>query len=301
MRNKKSYNDTTDYMSRQSPFWYDSPIFELKELSEKYKNNDNKVLYPYVPIRIVALLEAYFQQNYAIIIDNNKKCRENCKELFKENIKFDLEIISSIENGQLSSGEYISLLLPCNSFDDIIKNYKSLTKDIITEDPFVDKEMVKEMIEIFKYRHVFCHEGCGTNNLSNDKLIVWLNTTIDFITHMNGIFLKIRQIDFSTIEQFAIDEFEKADKELTIIINKLKEIYRVTELFDKVDYLEEFKDYRSKRAKIEITDYCEGDDINVAKYYWSMTAITQELIYGLNKRYRNHLRYFDIRTKNNEG
>lgn len=295
---KKSCIAAKEYFSRQSPFWFDSPLFELKDILETYKNCENSVLYPYVPIRIVALLESYFQHNYALIIDKNTKCRENCKDLLKESIKIDLDVITSIENGQMSFGEYTSLLLPCNSFIDIINNCKILSKDIDIDNPLLNDNIVKEMNNIFKYRHMFCHEGCNYNNLDKTKLISWLDTTITLITQMNGYFFKLVYSDEYDTKQLAIEEFDRVDKELANIINELKEIYRVTECFDNVDYLEDFYEYRSKRAKKEITDYIEGEELNVTAYYWSMTEITKELISGLKRRYKVHLRYFKSLEQN---
>ena len=102
------------------------PSFEIDRLKDEIEVSKNMLLLEYVPVKIVACLEEGFRQQYKSIIDSPfyRKNLKNIRSL--KDTKFDFDIISAFEDNEVSLGDYISYLLPCNGIQDIITNLNEL-------------------------------------------------------------------------------------------------------------------------------------------------------------------------------
>ena len=102
------------------------PSYEIEELKREVKNSENSLLLEYIPVKLVASLEEGFRQQYKSIIDS-PFYRKNLKDVkYLKDTKFDFEVISAFEDNEITLGDYISYLLPCNNVQDIISNLNEL-------------------------------------------------------------------------------------------------------------------------------------------------------------------------------
>lgn len=128
----------------------------------------------FFPIKCVACVEGYFRLVYAHLIDFGNPFRNNAKH-FSE-IKFSIETVLSLDMGDVSAGDFISHLLPINRFESVNSvmstliggDFKDKLKVLFLKKPhmipfFGTKEdifndTIKIISEMFKLRHVYCHE-----------------------------------------------------------------------------------------------------------------------------------------------
>jgi len=155
----KAFLDDSEFLEKK----YD--IFLIRQLTN---------LDPFFPIKCVACIEGYFRLVYANLIDFGDPYRNNAKQF--SDIKFSTEIVLSLDGGNVSVGDFISHLLPINNFENlnsimstlIGEDFKCKIKEIFlaqpqmkplfgtTEDIF--ENIVKRISEMFKLRHIYCHE-----------------------------------------------------------------------------------------------------------------------------------------------
>ena len=291
-KNKISGEEAIANLKRMGYSYYSSADSELSYLKEVYEKSDDEVLYPYVPIRIVALLEGYFQEEYSYIIDADAKYRKNFTKLVKD-VQFELPIIDLFEKNTITFGEYASMLLPCNNVGDILKNIKELFgKDDFAE-KFAGTDILKDVEEIFRYRHIFCHEIAGNIRLEKGQMLRMMVSASEFLKRSGSYISEILNLDVpdTTMEMVeeASKDFEAKDKELHELIDWLKENVEDYALGNEDGYMDVFDEYRIKRAEKTCEQYEDGSAYEIF-YNISMTETTEELINGLMKRYRYWLR-----------
>ena len=153
-------------------------IIDDSEYLEKrhgiFSSEQLRGLDPFFPIKCVACVEGYFRLVCAHLIDFGDPFRNNAKQF--SDIKFSTETVLSLDVGNVSAGDFISHLLPMNSFEHI----NSIMTTLVGDDfkgrlkekyiklrrlkPFfgTDEEHFNEEIkivsEMFKLRHIYCHE-----------------------------------------------------------------------------------------------------------------------------------------------
>jgi hypothetical protein len=128
----------------------------------------------FFPIKCVTCIEGYFRLLIADLIDYGSPFRENAKNI--SDIKFSIDTVLSLQTGKVSAGDLISHILPISSFADVCsimsslvgKDFKSELKAMYMKVPglkplFGTQEdvfngIIKVVSEMFKYRHVYCHE-----------------------------------------------------------------------------------------------------------------------------------------------
>ena len=147
MKKKISYEEAMGNLQRMGSSYSASVGFELDYLRELFKKCDEAILYPYIPMRIVALIEGHFQEMDSNIIDADVKYRRNFTSLVKD-LQFDLSVIDSFEKNTITFGEYASMLLSCNKPEDIINNIKVLIGDDGFIKEFDGTTVLKDVKEI---------------------------------------------------------------------------------------------------------------------------------------------------------
>ena len=128
----------------------------------------------FFPIKCVACIEGYFRLLIADLIDFGNPFRENAKQF--SDVKFSIETVLSLQMGKVSVGDFISHLLPIKSFDSICSimstligtDFKEKLKAMYLKKshlkPFfgtkedIFNDIIKVVAEMFKHRHVYCHE-----------------------------------------------------------------------------------------------------------------------------------------------
>ena len=295
MKKKISYEEVMANLCRVGIDYHSSADYEIEILRGTFEKCDDGVLYPYIPIRLVALMEGYFQELYSNIIDADVKYRRNFANLVKD-VQFELPLIDSFEQNTITFGEYASMLLPCNSFEDILKNISTLLETDRLKDEFKDTSILADVKEIFIYRHIFCHEVAGNVGLEHEKIMKMIDSASELMNKVGGfvsgiLYPKSPELTPEIIYE-AQKDFEAKDKELHDLIKWLKENVDFEYWGINLDFMDVFEDYRKKRAEKVCENYEDG---SLYGYFYnqSMTESTEELINGLKKRFRHWLRTFN--------
>lgn len=296
MKKKIAYDEVMANLCRVGIDYYSSASGEIEILRGTFEKCDDAVLYPYIPMRLVALMESYFQELYSNIIDTDVKYRHNFAKLVKD-VQFELPMIDSFEQNTITFGEYASMLLPCNQLEDIFTNISTLLDTNRLKDEFNDTSILADVKEIFKFRHIFCHEIAGNIRLEHGKILRMIDSASELMNIVGGFVSGILSPVTSELTPDIINEaqkdFEAKDKELHELIKWLKENVDVQYWHINFDFMEVFEEYRRKRSEKVCKNIEDGTMYGFA-YTLSMTEITDELICGLKKRYRVLLRNYGL-------
>lgn len=294
MKKQLQLSELTESLERgKNYFQVPRELYDLQDLCYKM---GNPLLIEYIPVKIVACFEQFFRAEYQEILEK-PKVKKNLKniDLFKDT-KFDFEVIGAFEENTISLSEYLSLLIPCSKLADI-NNAISKLLGIKYLEEFGKKEdgkvILESISEIFRLRHIYCHEVPLKQALDVDNARKLISHAIAFIDNTDDI---IRNTLYSShiggIEEINIakNEFEKADKELDELINTLK-IKQVKGPFHYNDfsYIEKWKEYRKDRA------FCDSSINNKESYlplnyYRNMERTTKSLIKELKEDYKYELK-----------
>lgn len=296
MKKKIAYEDVLGNLCRVGIDYYSSADYEIEILRGTFEKCDDAVLYPFIPMRLVALMEGYFQELYSNIIDADVKYRRNFANLVKD-VQFELPIIDSFEQNTITFGEYAAMLLPCNQLEDILNNISTLLDTNKLKDEFKDTSTLAVVKDIFNYRHIFCHEIAGIIRLEHEKILKMIDSASVFMKTVGGL---VSGILYPQVPELTLDiiheaqkDFEAKDKELHELINWLEENVDFEYLGTNLDFMDVFEGYRKQRAEKVCEDYA-GGSIYGYFYTQSMTETTEELINGLKKKYRLWLRAFNM-------
>lgn len=289
-KNKLSYKNVIETLQRQKN---EHPICLLNNLKYALSESTSKQLYPFVPIRIVGIIEGFCAQQYQFIIDAGSSYRERLFKLLNINdMKFDAVLINRLIEGTVTFGEYTSFLISCNNIQDIFNSFSVLLNINDFESQFNEK-VKKDIQDVFRNRHMFCHEMVDSPNLTFNLIIQWIDSAIEFITKICDKVLSViypnspkTQTDMNI--QVTID-ITTADKKLQALLNKLKKITVDIPLFPNLDFMDVFKQYRIERAKIEYSSFIDGS-IYPLLVGQSILETTNELIDTLNRKYKIYLR-----------
>lgn len=292
MKKKLAYDEVMASLSRVGVDYYSSADCEIELLRETFEKCDDTCLYPFIPMRLVALMEGYFQELYSSIIDADSKYRKNFPKLVKD-VQFETLIIDSFEQNTITFGEYASMLLPCNKVDDILTNISTLLDTDRFKDEFKNTSLLEDVKETFYYRHIFCHEIAGNIRLEQSKIMKMIDSTSEFMKRTSSFVTGILYPNVPELTPDIINEaqkdFDTKDKELHELINWLEENVNDELMNNDLDFLDIFEEYRKKRSERACKNFEDGRIYEFA-YVLSMTDITDELICGLKKKYRIWLR-----------
>lgn len=296
MKKKIAYEEVMANLCRVGIDYHSSADYEIEILRGTFEKCDDAVLYPYIPMRLVALMEGYFQELYSNIIDADVKYRRNFAKLVKD-VQFELPMIDSFEQNTITFGEYASMLLPCNQLEDILINISTLLDTDRLKDEFNDTTILADVKEIFKYRHIFCHEIAGNIGLEHEKIMKMIESASEFMNRVGGfvsgiLYPKAPELTPDIINE-AYKDFEAKDKELHELIKWLEDNIDFEYWGINLDFIGVFEEYRKKRAEKVCENY-EGGTLYGFFYAQSMTETTDELINGLKKRFRHWLRAFNV-------
>jgi hypothetical protein len=295
MKKKLAYEEVMANLCRVGIDYHSSADCEIEILRGTFEKCDDEVLYPYIPMRLVALMEGYFQELYSNIIDADAKYRRNFAELVKD-VQFELSMIDSFEQNTITFGEYASMLLPCNHLEDILTNITTLLETDRLKDEFNDTSILADVKEIFKYRHIFCHEIAGNIRLEHEKILKMIDSASELMKRIGGfvsgiLYPKSPELTLDIINE-AQKNFERKDKELHDLIKWLEENVDFEYWGINLDFMEVFEEYRKKRAEKVCENYEDG---SLYGYFYAQSKkeSTEELINGLKKNFRHFLRGYN--------
>lgn len=269
---------------------------ELYDLRDLCYTMDNPQLLEYVPVKIVACFEQLFRDEYQEILVN-PKVKKNLKniDLFKDT-KFNFDVIGAFEENTISLSDYLSLLIPCSKLADI-DNALSKLLGINFLSEFRKKEngniVLESINEIFRLRHIYCHEVPLKKNIDVDRARKLITHAIEFIDNSDFIIRNALYSDhLSGIEEIEIaqKEYEKADKELEELIETLKvKQDKCSFYYNDFSYIDKWKEYRQERALCDSSiEYKES--YSPLHYFTNMERTTKSLIKELKEDYKYELK-----------
>ena len=278
------------------------PSFEIEKLKGEIKESKSILLLEYVPVKIVACLEEGFRKQYQSIIDS-PFYRINLKEVKSlKDTKFDVDIISAFEDNEISLGDYISYLLPCNSIQDIINNLNELLginfrdgfKEFLVEEIELtdienENEMFKWLDYLFNVRHIICHEAFKPTDLDNYKALKMIDSACAFLyASERYIGKQLCSPDYLSgpdSKMFALAMFEKTDGELNEMIAKLIDWGKESDIPVLFDYIDSWRMYREQKARSDAFPF-EGKTGYLYAYMNSLLETTKLKIKELRSEYR---------------
>lgn len=274
---------------------------ELYGLYEVCENISDSKLFEYIPIKIVACFEAFFRCVYTEIMDDPRFRGRlgNVKQL--KNTKFNFEILGAFQDNEISLADYLSIIIPCSSLDDINSTISSLL-DIDFMSKIKNKttkyvDLISSIEEIFNLRHIFCHE-VPDNEKSNirlelNKVEQYIKDSCDFIKYSDEIVREILYPNYPTTTmgmiKYAQDNLVNLESELEELVKKIRKL-DLEGFFasNGLDYIDDWKKYREAKAKSE-AKLCEDGSIYTLIYSVSLESTTREFIKELKNEYKYHL------------
>jgi hypothetical protein len=172
----------------------------LKSLKRAIRFRDEWLKYG--AIGYIACIEGYFKMLFADLIDHGPPYSENTKG-FKD-INFKLDAIVAIHAKKVSLGEFISHLLPIKSVSSINHHMSILIDrdflDLFNNEPVSEfspkpfkelfPETVGELEELFRLRHLFCHELATKAKVPVRKIESGIGAAAGFVIHTEEIISK---------------------------------------------------------------------------------------------------------------
>ena len=293
MKNQLQLSEVKDTLSRGKD--YIGVFKEIMDLQEMCQNLKDSKLLEYVPVKIVACLEQFFRDEYREILYNPKtKGKIKDIDIFK-NTKYDFDIIDAFEDNTITLVEYLSLLISCSNLEDIDNALsKMLNIDFLKEMKKRDGvRILKSINEIFRLRHIYCHEVPLREEISTSKALELISDSKLFLEHSDDI---IRTALYSGMPsgkeeiEFAESEYKKADAELQDLADKIKVIQEHDPVHNSnFTFFEKWKEYREVRAKSESSIF-HGKDYLPLYYYKSLERTTRTLIKELKEDYKYELK-----------
>lgn len=293
--NKLSISQINDVLSRSID--HTEIKIELSQLQRLCEEIGNQALYEYIPIKIVACFESFFREVYKEIIDNHK-FRKNLSNITKlKNTSIDFDILSAFHENEVSIGEYFAYLFPCSKFEDIDTIMSSLleinfSKELKEE---LGNDILKSINEIFRLRHMLCHEVSQSRDINKETIIRYLKDSCKFIDCSEKVYYrKLYPKELNTtydMQMNVAEEFYAVEKELDDLIQRIRNLY-IPEWYmmsKDLDYIEDWKKYREKRALLE-SKMCEGGSIYSIVYTHRLIDTTRTFIKELKIKYKHFLR-----------
>lgn len=272
----------------------------LSNMKDMLTNYSCNIGLDIVPVKAIAYIEEAFRMFYSAIIDERRFADNIVNVTALSNIKLDVTTLVKYSGSYITLGEYLSYYFPCNKIEDINTNLSELLGvkyfNLLEED--LSKENIESKIEFphlcqilnktFNLRHQICHESALDISLDIDSSAEIIKAASLFISRSESIIRDIMYPD-PPMTQYDMNEsadqsFQEADKELTDILNILSDYYKDAEPPVSFEYIEPWKKYREKRAKIEANQY-KGGSIAPLIYSSSMEQTTRELIDALKVSY----------------
>ncbi|WP_036911470.1 DUF1311 domain-containing protein [Prevotella sp. FD3004] len=294
MKKQLQLSETIESLERgKTNFRAQIELYDLQELCYKM---DNPQLIEYVPVKIVACFEQLFRDEYQEILEN-PKVKKNLKniDLFKDT-KFNFDIIGAFEENTISLSDYLSLLIPCSKLGDIDNAIsKLLGINFLTELEKKDdgKVILESISEIFRLRHIYCHEVPMKKTIDVDSARKLISHAIEFIDNSDDIIRNALYSDqISGIEEIEIaqKEYEKANKELEELIDVLKVKQDKGPFhYNDFSYINKWKEYREERALCD-SSINNKEGYLPLHYYRNMERTTKSLIKELKEDYKYELK-----------
>ncbi|HET7153548.1 MAG TPA: lysozyme inhibitor LprI family protein [Candidatus Kapabacteria bacterium] len=251
-------------------------LLSFEQCVEELKDNKNNIplaFVKYIPIATVAFFVAFFRACIKELIDHGEPFISNItKYSHAKDIKFDLEMVSTIQAKTFTIGDFIVHILPLKNytnihgvmtalagsdFNDELRNFNKKSvhdfENVKIEDyKKRNKEIIKSVYETYEFRHIFCHEVPTRAIIDWDKIYSNFKNCKTFLEHANNYINELLYPNFpetqADMRQLAYKNYCEADESLKNIIESVKRDCNVDgQLFDKA--ICAWKDFRKLYAE----------------------------------------------------
>lgn len=271
----------------------------------------------YIPVRTITCFEAFFRSVYSELIDFGEPFRENGFNLIKD-LKLNYEFINAIDLETVTIGELIAYQQVCNKLDNIENNLGTILNlkfiqelekfepsSIFEEVNKISKnfrddsnQIIKDVKELFRLRHILCHEFSGSLELQKAEISGYLKSAIVFL-NQTDLFVGRKMYPNRPESQtdmniYANEKFQKKEEELNKLIETIKEIKSQATDMDALDFdlfdskIDMWKSYRESLANLESSPY-EGGSIFSLIHAMSLFKTTEEKIQSMKKEFKQDL------------
>lgn len=270
----------------------------IRDLGLYFANVNQEMLFEYVPVKIVACFQEFFRNIYKDFIDNPKYRKNIAKlDLFKD-IVYDAEILAAFQDEDITLGEYISYLIPCNKFEDINKTISTLAEvdfsKLLHEQVDDCDEMLNNLHEIFSCRHIVCHEVPRKYTIKKETAEKWIDSASAFVELTDTIVMDIKYpnppITTYDMLQSVQKDFVEAETKLNVLLQTLTTLPHTEIETVSFDYIDEWKKFREAKAKAESATF-EGGTYYEIIYTDSLTQTTKDMVKCLKAQYRQILKH----------
>jgi len=272
-------NEIKEIKSRSSDI-YDEFYLKInrieKIIEDSQKLNDDFIqteILRYSVINIVACSEALFRNLVKELIDNNESCYTNIKKINQfNNFKIDITIITAFQTKTITIGDLVAHALSYNNFEDITSNINNLRdSDLIEELKTFQRKylyerfnevisvfknnpdaVIKSVKEIFKLRHILCHEYANNIHIDYSEIIYNLENFKIFLECCFVSVTEYLQPNYPEtqfeINQNAKNNFEKIEKEFLELLEKITNSFISldgNEYIDKSFFLKSINDWKN--------------------------------------------------------
>lgn len=291
-----------------------SRLYDLKAIIDVLQSNSDKEIdefFKYIPIAVVASIEAFSRASIKSLIDFGSPYVENSEALFNRTIqKLDFEIFLSVQNKIFSIGELLSHLVSCNNITDLetsltsimgVGLFSALEKHEMIIGGLYDEEKTflyrssivsikKSIVRTFENRHIFCHESNKNSKIDRSQIVEDFVNCLLFLEMASDFVLSVLYEDWqmtvaekvSCLNTKVIDSEVKLSEKLKAIE---KERLSITE--NKKDFkklfratIRSWKIFSDKKAQLK-SSYSSS-------YIWSEYIYLQDKLESL-ERFTNEI------------
>jgi len=290
--NQLSLSQVKDTLSRNT--YHFEIISSLTSLKEIYSDIEISKLYDFIPIKIIASIEAFFRYHYKNIIDN-KRYRLNLNKLsYLKNIKFDFDVLDGLQDNDITLGDYISFFIPCSKFEDINYALSNLLDINYSEQLKSNGIELSFLNQLFKVRHILCHEAVQEYTLTKEFILKWIDQSIKFLELSEKIISQtiepnapLTQHEMIMDAQQALD---KSNEKLNDLIENIKSLKEIDETLNfNFGYMDSWNLYREAKAKDDASGF-DGGTMFPLIYCTSIINTTESKIRELKLEYQHVLR-----------
>ena len=266
---------------------------ELEHMEQYLHEAKNSLLLEYVPIKIVSCFESYFRGIYKEIIDN-PTYRTRLKDIKTlKDVSYDFDVLSAFEDNVITLGDYLSHLIPCSKLEDINATLSDLLNihflERIKDELPCHSKLLQSIKEIFKLRHIYCHEAPKVNRIDYEKSMTLIHDACVFLTISDKIVHTILYPDLPVTSADMVDHAEKNFKQTEHLLNELIEEIKSHDIEDlDLEFLEDWKKYRIAKAKSD-SSFVQGGSMYLVFYYQSLERTTYFLMKQLMDEFGRRL------------
>jgi FtsZ-binding cell division protein ZapB len=240
--------DQYNYLTHPLVNNWQAAIYRIGDLQKSFEwavqehNYDGELL-KYIPVGLVATLEAFFRGVISQFIDFGSPYAERATKFAKsENIRSDIDYLIALPQKRVSVGEFISHQIKINNLGNIVKYMTGLieqdfwnslkgvidseSKELILKNP---DDAYQNIMTMFEMRHIIAHEMNFYLRPQFSILEESLKNTLDIVNVTGELATTLMSIPVTLKEKLdhSRDKLQSLQLELHMLTEKFREQAKV--------------------------------------------------------------------------